>query len=372
MKVSILTWIRALNHGAILQAYSSQQVLKSLGQDVEFLDYIRNVKSEQTFKSKLSRRINQLITLDFRYSKMYKNFNKEKQVIFNESVNRLLNVGRNCDNASCDCLMVGSDMVFNLLQGYTPQVFGNRINASYYFSYAACSGGSTVDLSNKMGLTEEINKGLKKFSGLGCRDITTQKFVEDITGRKDTILNIDPVLLYGFENEQKTWDTGKWSKNQPYILIYAYHSNLNFNNEVVEIKKFANKKDYRIVSCGYYHPWCDENVNASPEEFIELVKNAQYIVTDTFHGTVFSLVCKKKFCSIIRGNGYKLKALLDESDMSDNIACSAKDIYTVLSTQNVDYEKFDKWLMNERKRCLDYLKSQLNNAVKYCHENSNK
>lgn len=365
MKISILTWIRALNHGAVLQAYSSQQVIKNLDVDVEFLDYIRVVKSEQTLRFKLARRINQLVTFDFKYTKIYKSFNKEKQAIFNESVERLLNIGQICANSKYECLMVGSDMVFNLLQGYTPQVFGNEIDASYYFSYAACSGGSTIEISNKMGLTQEIKNGLKKFSGIGCRDVTTQKFVEDITGRKDTTLNIDPVLLYGFEKEQKTWDTGKWRMEQPYILIYAYHSNLNAKNEVKEIKKYANKYGFKIISCGYYHPWCDENINATPEEFLELVKNAQSVVTDTFHGTVFSLICKKKFCSIIRGNGYKLKALLDESDMSNRIAWNEKDIYNILSTEEMDYEKFDTWLIHERRRCLNYLKTELNNAEKY-------
>lgn len=362
MKVSILTWIRALNHGAVLQAYASQEILKKLGVEVEFLEYTRRVESKQSIKTKIIRRINQIKTMDFLYSKKYKEFNKSKKIIFNTSVSDLLNIGNDCKNAKCECLMIGSDMVFNLLQGYTPQVFGNQIDAAYIFSYAACSGGSTFEVANKLGLVNELKQGLNLFKGLSCRDKITIEFVKNITGRADETLNIDPVLLYGFTEEQNEWDTGKWKEHAPYIMIYAYHSNLNAKAEIREIQAYAKRNRYQIVSCGYYHPWCNININADPKEFLEMIKNAQAIVTDTFHGSVFSLICEKRFCAIVRGNGYKLRELLIESGMESQIACQNNDITKILSNDNIQYDNFNKWLKNEQILSLEYIKEQLTGA----------
>ena len=110
--------------------------------------------------------------------------------------------------------------------------------------------------------------------------------------------------MYGFEKEKKAWDTNKWLSQKAYVLIYAYHGFMNSKQEVNAIKSFAKKNGLRIISCGYYHSWCDENVNADPKEFLEMFIHASYIITDTFHGTVFSIINKKRFVSIIRDNSF--------------------------------------------------------------------
>ena len=149
--------------------------------------------------------------------------------------------------------------------------------------------------------------------------------------------------------------------DKKYILIYAYDSTMNDKETVKQIKKYAQAKGLKIISCGYYHKWCDEIVCASPKEFVEMIKHAKFVITDTFHGTVFSLLMHKNFASIIRKNGFKLRYLLECSGMKDRIV--SDDIELVLN--NIpEYEKFDNWIMKEREKSLRFIKENLESCAR--------
>ena len=130
---------------------------------------------------------------------------------------------------------------------------------------------------------------------------------------------------------------------------------------------FAKKNGLRIISCGYYHSWCDENVNADPKEFLEMFIHASYIITDTFHGTVFSIINKKRFVSIIRDNSFKVKYLLDKLDLENRIASSSNEIETILE-KPVAYEISDKLLEFERKKSENYLLRMLMKGIDKCSQ----
>ena len=361
MRISILTWHKALNHGAVLQAYASQKTIQMMGKNVEVLDYKRIVKDKRTILQKTKTRFERILSRDYLLRNKYLDFNTKKKEVFDQFISDNIKIGANIETGIFDCIMIGSDMVFNLLQGYSPYMFGVSVNTNYLFSYAACSGGSTIKTAQRIGCLEEINKGLSSFGGLSCRDETTVKFIYDVTNRNDIVENIDPVLLYGFEMEQKEWNGGVWKNNAPYILVYAYNSNMNLQTETRQIIKFARNKGLKLISVGYFHSWCDDNINASPSEFVEMVVNAQAVITDTFHGTVFSLICHKPFCSIIRENGFKLRYLLEQCDMTDRIADNSEMIIPVLEKE-INYETFDSWIGIERKKGIEYLEQQIKKA----------
>jgi hypothetical protein len=358
MKAGILTWYKALNHGAVLQAYATQMVLQELGHECGMLDYDRKVVSQQSTMTIFKKKIRSMLPWEYDYRKKLKLFEDEKRELFDKFIEEKLTVFGNYSNTKVDIAIIGSDMVFSLGQGYNPYMFGKGVLADKLISYAASSGGSKVELAKKMGVEEEISNQLKLFDAIGCRDHETEQFVRALSGRTDVKRNIDPVLLFGFEKELTSWDSLRWSKHSPYILLYSYTGNMDSTKEIEEIREFARKNHLCIVSCGYYHPWCDENIDASPQEFLEMVKNSEYIITDTFHGTVFSLIAKKPFVSIIRGNGFKLKTLLCESGMDDRIAGPSNSLIGVLN-KKIDYNPFNSWYELSRNESLMFLKEQL-------------
>ena len=361
MKIGILTWFKAINHGAILQAYASQNYINQMGYTSIILDYERKVVNMKPHSEQIKQKLKKFLNGDFKYKKIYKKFNADKRTKFDEFIRENINLGKNCLNERCNAVMIGSDMVFNLLQGYSPYMFGKGLQTKYIFSYAASAGGSTISVANRMGLVKEIENGLKTFYGIGCRDQETKAFVRDISGRTDMVDTIDPVLLYGFKDEKISWNSGKWKKHEPYVLLYAYNGCMNEKKERKQILRFAADNNLMVISCGYYHPWCDENVNADPKEFVEMFTEATCIITDTFHGTVFSLINEKNFCSIIRGNSFKLKYLLEQCGLEDNIAQTPEHIYEILSNKT-DYRNFNSWIIEQRNKSEEYLRQQLYNA----------
>lgn len=361
MKVGILTWYKALNHGAVLQAYASQQYISKQGYTPIVLTYKRDVVNMKSYSTQLKRKITKLLNGDFRYRNTYRRFIADKKNKFDSFIQENISSGKSCFEENCDVVMIGSDMVFNLHEGYSPYMFGYGLQTKYIFSYAACAGGSTVALAKKLNVVNEIEQGLDRFYGVGCRDQETKDFVKDISGRTDMVDTIDPVLLYGFDREKNVWNTGKWKNHKPYILVYSYDGYMNEKKETKGIIKFATENNLMIVSCGYYHPWCDENVNADPKEFVEMFMEAKCVITDTFHGTVFSLINEKNFCSIIRSNGFKLRFLLEQCGLDNNIAKKSEDIYKTLN-KDTEYSYFRSWITAQREKSGNYMKQQLHNA----------
>ena len=362
MNFGILTWYKSVNHGAVLQAYASQRFLESNGIVNSLIDYEREIMLCQTWRELLQRRVQKLLSLDFRNRAAYQLYNAEKSANFEEFRNRYLNIEKRFDQDEYDCVMIGSDMVFSLIQGYSGYMFGEGVHSKYFFSYAASSGGTNVSLVRKLGVFDKVRDGLNRFDSLGYRDVSTRAFIEEISGRKDLVETIDPVLLYGFDIEKQDWHKEKWENHPPYVLLYSYQGDMNDGFTKRSIIRFARQNGLKTVSCGYYHPWCDENVNASPEEFLDVINCADYVVTDTFHGTVFSIICKKEFVSFIRGNGFKLEYLLKSCGLENRIVHKVKEIAKVFENKT-NYAQCDQWLKTEREKSGNYILSNVKAAI---------
>lgn len=361
MKIGILTWYKAMNHGAVLQTYASCKMLESIGYKPVVLDYDWNLdeatqKSIQNMMSKLS--INKIL-----WKIKVRSFFKKKTHVFKEFCNDRLPLGKKYDEEdNLDCVYIGSDMVFDISEGYNPYMYGYGVPVDYIFSYAASFGYTTLKKLKNHPNSQIIIDAINNLQTIGYRDNNTRFICDAIAPDVPKIENVDPVLAYGFKNEISEWDTEKW-KDVNYLLVYAYESTMNNADEVNAIKEIARKEQLTIVSCGYYHKWCDKCINASPEEFVELIKHAKYVVTDTFHGTVFSLLMHKKLAVIIRKNGFKVRHLLSKCKMEDCIANNSDEIEFILKNEK-DYSWFDEWRLIEEKNTFNYLQSNIEKAVK--------
>lgn len=358
MKVGVLTWFKAINHGAVLQTYASCQMLRQLGCEPVVLDFdweIEDDKKENRW-NKIKRRVSSATPMKlFWYFQVKKNF-KKKVLLFNDFISQELPVGKKYyEEKGLDAVYIGSDMVFDITEGYNPYMFGINVPSDYIFSYAASFGYTTYDKLIASVHNNEIISGLSKMKAIGYRDKNTIDICDKIDNKLPKCENIDPVLLYGFREELKKWDSKKW-KHKSYLLIYAYDSTMNDSETIRQIKQIAKEEGLQIISCGYYHRWCDNCEPASPKEFLEMFKYAKYIITDTFHGTVFSLILHKNFASIIRKNGFKVKHLLDSVQLNNRIVEGK--IREVLNCVP-DYDYYDFWIEGERKKSLEYIKNNL-------------
>lgn len=256
-----------------------------------------------------------------------------------------------------DVLVVGSDEVFNCTQagdvvGYSRQLFGAEHQAKKLISYAASFGATTLEKLNMYGIQNEIRDYLERFEALSLRDKNSLEIVEALCGIKAQY-HIDPVLLYDFPEVDEIQIQLK-----DYIVVYAYAGRIK-DEEAMEIRRFARRKGKMLISLGFWQTFCDDFVLASPLETLAYIRDADYVITDTFHGSVFSIKYQKKFGTIIReSNSQKLSDLLSQFGMQSHQILDISEMAWVLE-QRIEQEKIRECIENKQEAAKRYLQKQL-------------
>lgn len=271
MNIGIVT-IQGFNTGSFLQGFALKTYLEKMGHNVYFINTMR---LKQLLSSLTSLEVMFEIKKNFIFISAWKN---------QASKNR---------RHKFDIIVIGSDIVWAKNR---PLNYGYGLNGNRIISYAACCGGNTYE-----NLDSNAINGLKNMDSISVRDANTARMVKKVTGNNPPIV-VDPTFLINwipFERGQITDDD--------YILVYSYSG----KQKSLRKKAFAMNKP--LISVGNYIEWCDKSIiyDESPLEFLDWIKNADCVLTDTFHGTVFSLIYKKKFAAFPqnRKTEYQLKIL---------------------------------------------------------------
>ena len=355
MRIGILTYYNVHNHGALLQAKAMQNYFQSKNvDDVEFLRFERNydyISEHSQKKYRLSIR-----SVPFLIKYFFDNgigtflYNAFKRSSLDKFRKNELNIGRRYTDNSYDSVCIGSDEVFALDVGINPFFYGHCIKSKKIFSYAGCFGQTTYQDVKDLNCEQLIKSGFEILNAIGVRDKNSYDIASAFAQDK-TVLVCDPVLLYGFSKEIK--ENIPREKNK-YILIYSYDKNMNDENEVDALRKFARKHNYKIYSVGYYHKWCDKNINVDPYELLGYFKNAEYIITDTFHGSVISIITESNFFVKLRTNRNKLAFLLEEYDLTNRIVSNFTQLDEI-SNIKIDYKEINAILEKKRLKSMKFL-----------------
>ncbi len=370
MKVGIMSMQRIINYGSFLQAYGLKKTIESLGHEVTFVDYNvgvpltsdSNSTSEQS--SKLSRVMNLLLSSNYRKKRnnqicenqafgiFYRMFQKEWLPILGITEERIC-------NPELDVLVIGSDEVFNCVQanpdvGYSLELFGKNNNAKKLISYAASFGSTTLEKLDQYGKSDEIAGYLKKFDTISVRDKNSHSIVKTLTG-VNPVDNVDPVLISNFDEEVSSIRIDI----KDYVIVYAYSGRIS-EEEVKAIQDFAHIRNKRTLSIGVRHAFTDEYVCVDPFTMLAYFKNADYVITDTFHGTVFSIKYQIPFVTIIRdSNKEKLSDLLEKFDLTNRRLRDLSKIDNVINSC-FNKEKIVSYITNYENQTHLYLKGNIN------------
>ncbi len=353
-KVGIMTMHRVVNYGSYLQAYGLRKIIKSLGHEVEFLDYhycpgVTEVKPPTFFEKVWD---NRDIFHYIKRRKLYKNFKNELDKGLKE-----FGVGEEKNYShDIDTLVIGSDEVFNCLQasqiGYSLDFFGKGFEDKNVISYAASFGYTTLEGLKKYKKAEEIKECLLNMNNISVRDENSREIVEKLT-KKKPFLHYDPVIAADL-SEFMVGD----APMKDYIIVYAYQKRLTKEEEKY-IKRFAKKHNKKIVSLGFYQKIADYNIAVPVNDVLRYFKYADFIITDTFHGTIFSIVTNNKFCTIIRkSNKNKLTSLLKGLDKDSQIVNKLTDIDKIYD-KKINYKNTNSIIKKERERTIKYLKENI-------------
>lgn len=294
MRVGILTFSRALNLGAVLQAYSLQKKLEYMKIDAEIIDYqcpaidemhkIRPVfKWRIPFKLRIYNLIYNIVFSPRRikYKKFQKSM-KKSDAYTRESIFET--------NAIYDVFITGSDQVFNLkLTNYDETYFLDFVRTGKKVAYAASVGVYVV------AQREIYRKHIKTFDCLSLREKTfADLFFKDLNVLPEVIP--DPVFLHTGEEWKSLLRVKEKKNKKKYLLIYS----LIENEELYQYANIiARRKGIEIVAITKeLRPKGKADLyvrNAGPREFINFIVNSEYVVTNSFHGVAFSLIFEKQF-----------------------------------------------------------------------------
>ena len=358
MKVAILSMQEVKNYGSFLQAWSLKHTIESLGHTCDFINIIPgeqlgDYKIERFHKLKLLRE--RLLGWDFlkRAKTIY-----QFQTRFSEEFLPELGVRKGEVNSQhYDAVVIGSDEVFNCAQktwfGFSPQLFGKDINADKVITYAASFGATNVEVLAKLGVKDEVAGLLKHLDIISVRDANSVETVQTLTGITPE-RHLDPVFIYNYDALMP-----KEVKVHDYMIVYTYPGRITDPKEISAIQRYAREHQLKLISIGHFFPWCDDVIVAHPFEVLALFKHATCIVTDTFHGSVFSIKYNKPFCTIIRGmNSNKLTFLLQQFGLAGRIVNDTSKLTTVMGRE-IDYASINEMIANERERSIDYLTTNL-------------
>lgn len=365
-KVGILSMQRIANYGSFLQAYGLKHILEDLGCEVQFVDYhpgetLIPADGGTGIKRKVSK-----VLEAFKYSAPLKEKIKFIRYKKNYAANNYPYLGLTDEmnyTPELDVLVIGSDEVFNCVQnntnvGFSPELFGADSHANKLITYAASFGNTTEEKLKRYGVVDKVGGWLKKFDAISVRDKNSGKVIEAVSGVKP-VYNLDPVLVYNFI--EKCTDIPANVPEEKYMILYGYSGRFS-KEECRYIKTYAKKKGLKIFCIGGVQNACDKFIDCNPFQVIAFFQHADCVVTDTFHGTIMSVITHRQFAAVVRSCGYgnseKLTDLLERLGLTGRIANDIKDIAKLLK-EKIDYTAADMVIKDERERGYEYLRGQI-------------
>lgn len=363
---------RIANYGSFLQAYGLKHILEDIGCDVQFVDYhpgetLIPADDGTGIKRKLSKvmdvfKYSAPLKEKIRFIKYKKNYasNYYPYLGINDQMNY---------SPELDLLVIGSDEVFNCVQnntnvGFSPELFGERNNAKRVVTYAASFGNTTEEKLKKYEVADKVGAWLKKMDAISVRDTNSGKVVEAVSGVKPEY-HLDPVLAYNFM--EKCSDIPTSVPEEKYMILYGYSCRFS-KEECKQIRAYAKKRGLKIFCIGGVQDACDKFIDCNPFQVIAYFRHADCVVTDTFHGTIMSVITHRQFASVVRSVGYgnseKMTDLLGRLGLSNRVVGSLEELPEMLK-KKIDYTAVDKVIGKERKRSHEYLERQIN-GIKLC------
>lgn len=368
MKVGIITRHAICNYGSILQSYATEKVINNLGYEATIINYIReDEKIENIMDTYVNTNIffSKNIFMRNLYKIMQgKNIRKMEEE-FKYFRKKYLNMTEECNNneelknkvQDIDIFCTGSDQVWG-------KIGNDEFDKNYFLEFAprdkkcityAASFGKNKISNN---LTQNIKNLTDKYKKILVREKSAVEYLRQ-NGIHNVELVLDPTLLL---------DKGQWEKfaekenklKKPYILIYQLHHDKKFEKYVKNVEKKLNIPVYRVNPSIYFALKPGKFIYLpTPAEFLGLIKEAECILTDSFHGTVFSILFNKKFVDFIPNvTGTRITSLLSTLGLEDRIINDENNMDIIKN--EVDYFKVNNILEKERLKSQGLLREVLN------------
>lgn len=357
-KVLIVTLFGNYNYGNKFQNYAMQEVLKKYQLDVCTLDTQKIFQSTYEKVSFVKRLKNLSIKNVIKKLNDIRNrtINTKRTLGFINFSNKYIKMNEYISDEKLkkefDFVCIGSDQVWKPEALNSHYAYAHFHDSNNVFAYAPSFGISNIADE----YVEKLKNGLKNVKNISVREQRGAEIVKEISGR-DAEVVVDPTMLLTTEE----WDSiiMKPAEIPEKEFIVTYFLGNYSKKRRKYIKKFAKKNNLVIVDLGqvdYKKYYCSD-----PGEFLYFIKHAKIIFTDSFHGTVFSILYRKPFYAMNREDDLlsmssRIETLLNKFDLKERIINN----YNQEINFEIDFKNIDESLKFEREKSDKYLKKALN------------
>lgn len=377
VKIGIVTWFSGSNYGTNLQAIALQQYLRNIGHEVLIVNF--EVNTKDAVKLTVFQKLTDWKMLGIRIRRQPEKYMQKLAYLkyHNEILGRdkklIATVREKCcltqkisDEKelisifnSFELLITGSDQIWNP-EGYHRFYFADYDEVTTRrISYAPSLGVNTIPEDRK----SEIRRGLSKFSAVSVREQNGVELLRPLS-KKEPVVTIDPTLLLCEDDWNEIFPVKKERGGKYVLSIFLTDRYSHWN----AARNFVKKKKLQhviIPYCGFsYLQKANIIADAGLQEFLDLIRGAEYVLTDSFHVTSFSLIFKKQFYAFTR---FKEDAYTSQNSRVRNILSIAgvNDRFLpygtkkVVDLKNINYNAVEKALEYEIERSKEFLSAAI-------------
>ena len=384
-KIGLLTIHKVKNYGAVLQGYALQQTINSLGVKCEIIDLLRPEHKDYISTPKSTPLQSYFNMSNVPKSSWYISIkkwlkNKHEIIVKKKSENNFnlfdkqyLTYSKNkyhsvdelyAATLGYDAVVVGSDQVWN-------PTF--KLNPEPYFLTFLEKGVPRIAYAPSFGISalnedvyEQYKEWIKNISYLSVREKHGASLIKELTGR-DAKVVLDPTLLLSAEQWSRIAKKTEYEK--PYIFCYVLLNDIAIEVLCNYLKKYTGYHVYIIR----LHPRLIESdfkaVNdAGPLEFLGWIRNAEMVITNSFHGMLFAINMQKPFYVVLdnknnNSRNSRFENILELLDMKDRL-WRLGDAFPESKKIEISFDNAAQVLTVERKKSLEFLTSAIFDSIK--------
>lgn len=361
MKVGVITFHSAYNFGASLQTWALQKVLKNYGLESYVIHYhptiiddlydpIKQTGLKRPFKI-MKLRLNNKAAFKRYYN--YRGFIRKNFNLFGDfkTYDELAN-----GNLKLDAYITGSDQVWNSqhIDGFDPAYYLDFAEKdAIKISYAASIGRNYILPRYR----EQMIKSLAEYNAISVREESAMPVIQELTKTSVEVV-LDPTLLLKKEDYEEI--KVKQNIKEKYIFVYMMEDNrdvVTFANRISRatgypiIQRRPNKRFKNEIATCY---------TQTPGDFLGLIEGAELVITNSFHGTVFSIVYERPFLSMLHSDtGSRTIDLLESLNLSSHIVYDITEFNDMDQAKLVSPNKVRNTIAELRVHSLNFLEDAL-------------
>ena len=374
MKIGIVTLPLHNNYGGILQAYALQKVLQNMGHNATTIDKSRFVKLSPlrklyTYSIHLVKKIlfnkNLIIRWDVEHNKKANIICTHTYPFIQRYIKRIEAVHdySNIQENDFDAFVVGSDQVWR------PKYFGTDIISNAYLSFTKAWNVKRISYAASFGAedweyTPEQTKAcgdlLKFFNAVSVRESSATELCKKHLG-VDARHVLDPTMLLDKEDYINLFKAAETPESNGDLMCYILDTNeekskiISHTEESLGLKSFSANSKYEVPNAPV-----EERIQPPVESWLRGFHDAEFVITDSFHACVFSILFEKPF--IVYGNKERgmarFSSLLKIFGLENRLAANHKEAEKIIK-EPIDWEKVNAIKKEWQKKSFDFLKRNL-------------